>query len=213
MRGYSPTKNINYFDLGTHHHANELIWIDEEILSKVPNPKRIFAFEANAKSYKIALGNTQSIKALIFFNIALVNKIPESGKVRLYTSEIGIDDSIYRVSKNSFVDVPAKRLSDVIKNNDINLSESINVLRMNIEGCEFDVIQDLFENDLVKYFDGFYGMWDDVSKIDSKMDEKFRALLKEAKVHPFPFNGRDMKYDFRKNLIKKRLNNSIMGTK
>ncbi len=212
-RGYSPQKQINYFDLGTHKFANELNWIYEQVFSKLPNPKNIFAFEANPESYNIAVDNVRSIKQLKFFNIALVNNIPKSGHIRLYTHESGEGDSIYRINSNSFVDVPAKRLSDVIKDHNIQLSDSINIIRMNIEGCEFDVIEDLIENDLLKFIDGFYGMWDDVSKIDYEKDKRFRKLMKKVSLYPFPFNGRDMQYNSRKKLIEKSLNYSILGKK
>lgn len=47
-----------------------------------------------------------------------------------------------------------------------------------MEGAEADVMEDLIAYDLLKYFDGFYGMWDDVSKIDQEKDRVFRGLLK-----------------------------------
>lgn len=210
-RGYSSQKQINYFDFGTYLQAEELNWANQEVLSKLPNPKNIYAFEANPQSYRVAVNNVKSIAQLSFFNLALVNKVPESGLVRLYTSKKGLGDSIYRAEKGSFVEVPAVRLSDFIREHNIPIHNSINIIRMNIEGCEFDVMKDLAENDLVKYFDGFYGMWDDVGKIDYEKDKEFRKLLKRLNVHPFPFNGRDMKYDSRKNLIVKSLKKSILG--
>jgi len=209
--GYSPNKSINYFDLGTHKKAEELNWVVEEVLSKLPNPYKIFAFEANPDSYNIAINNCNQIDELKLYNLALVNKIPKSGQIKLFTCNNGLGDSIYRTELDSFMEVEAKRLSDVIKNENVKLDESINIIRMNIEGCEFDVIENLIDNDLIKYFDGFYGMWDDVSKIDIERDRRFRKVLKEANVYPFPFNGRDMKHKRRKSLINKSLRNSIMG--
>lgn len=84
---------------------------------------------------------------------------------------------------------------------------------MNIEGCELDVIEDLKQNNLLKFFDGFYGMWDDVSKIDYEKDKRLRKLMKEAHISPYPFNGRDMQYNSRLRLIKKSLKLSILGKK
>ena len=82
---------------------------------------------------------------------------------------------------------------------------------MNIEGSEYDVIENLIESDLIKYFDGFYGMWDDVFKLDKEKYRKFQQILKEIGVYPFPFNGRDM--DKRTSLINESLMNSILGQK
>jgi len=209
--GYTPEKPINYFDLGTHEEANELNWVAREILPEFPNPKNLFAFEANPESFDIAKQNTDDLSNLTFLNLALVKDIPENGMVRLFKLGDGLGDSIYRTDKSTYVDVPAKKLSDIIKENNIDLENSINVIRMNIEGCEYDVIEDLLENDLIKYFDGFYGMWDDVGKIDPDRDLEFRKLLKKVNVHPYPFNGRDMAIEARKQLIKKSLYLSIKG--
>ena len=68
-----------------------------------------------------------------------------------------------------------------------------------------------YEHDLIKYFDGFYGMWDDVGKINQDRDREFRTFLHKQNVHPFPFNGRDMNIESRKNLIKKSLHITITG--
>ena len=207
--GYSPNKNINYFDLGTHKRAAELNWVVKKVLSQLPNPYRVFGFEANPDSFNVAINNCNQIDNIKLYNLALVNKIPKSGLIKLFTKSGGLGDSIYRTANKSYTEVEAKKLSDVIKDENIKLDESINIIRMNIEGCEFDVIEDLIETDLIKYFDGFYGMWDDIFKLDKEKFRKFNEMLKEANVHPFPFNGRDMQHEERKTLINKSLRNSI----
>ena len=209
--GYAVDKTINYFDLGTHERANELNWVFKDILIKLPNPFNIYAFEANPSTYEIALTNTAEILSLKFFNLALVNKMPQTGYARLYKFGNGLGDSLYRPEYAEYVEVPARRFSELLKEEDIHLEDSINILRMNIEGCEMDVIQDLINNDLVKYFDGFYGMWDDLSKIDYAKDREFRKMLKKASIYPFPLNGRDMKFKIRKNVIQKSLEQTIFG--
>lgn len=210
-RGYSPHKQINYFDLGTHKFAKEVLWVAENIFPELPNPKNIFAFEANPESYEIAQSKLKSIKNLKLFNFALVKDVPASGHIRLYKEGNGLGDSIYRIQSKSFIDVPAKQLSRVIKEENIRLSEGINIIRMNIEGSEFEVIEDLKKNNLLEFIDGFYGMWDDLSKINYEQDKRFRKLLKLMKVSPFPFNGRDLRFSYRKNLIKKSILYSILG--
>jgi hypothetical protein len=62
---------------------------------------------------------------------------------------------------------------------------------MNIEGAEVDVISDLVESGLAKYIDGYFGMWDDMSKIDQTRDDEFRGFLTKNHIRPFTFNGRD----------------------
>jgi FkbM family methyltransferase len=208
--GYSPDKIVNYFDLGTHDDAFELRWVADEFLSTLPNPYKIYAFEANPNSFNKAVNNTTHIPNLKLYNVALVNGRAELGKIRLYTGGNGHADSLYR-AKNSYVDVSAKRISDFFREEKIELEKGINILRMNIEGAEYEVINDLIENDLVKYFDGFYGMWDDVSKINYEKSKEFRKILKAKKIYPYPFNGRDMNVKGRLQLIKQSLERSIYG--
>lgn len=205
-----PNKNINYFDLGAHKWAVELNWVVNKVLSQLPNPHKIFAFEANPKNFNHANDHCRQIDNLKFYNLALVSEVPESGLVKLYTSGEAGADSIYR-KKESFVEVEAKKLSDVIRDENVKLNEGINIIRMNIEGSEYDVIEDLIESDLIKHFDGFYGMWDDVFKIDKEKYKVFQKMLKKLNIYPFPFNGRDMHHKERKELIYKSLMNSIFG--
>lgn len=210
--GYMPNKNINYFDLGTHKWAVELNWVVNKVLSQLPNPHKIFAFEANPKIFNHANDHCRQIENLKFHNLALVSEVPESGHVKLYISDLVGGDSIYREEESeSYLEVKAKKLSDVIRDENVKLNEGINIIRMNIEGSEYDVIQDLIESDLIKYFDGFYGMWDDVFKIDEEKYKVFQKMLKKLNIYPFPFNGRDMHHKKRKELIYKSLMNSILG--
>ena len=207
--GYTPNKNINYFDLGTYTQANELKWVVNNILSKLENPYKVFAFEANPASFNLAKNEIDQINNLEFHNVALVNKVPESKFIKLYCNN-NPGDSIYRKAK-SYINVQAKKLSDIIREQGVKLEDSINIIRMNIEGSEYDVIEDLIVSDLIKYFDGFYGMWDDVFKIDKVKYKKFQRILKDVDVYPFPFNGRDMNKEHRTKLIYKSLMNSING--
>ena len=72
---------------------------------------------------------------------------------------------------------------------------------MNIEGAEYDVIKDLVHSGLSERMDGFFGMWDDLSKIDIERDDDFRAFLLRNRIQTFPFNGRDLEHAFRKKCI------------
>ena len=38
---------------------------------------------------------------------------------------------------------------------------------------------DLVNSGLAGYIDGYYGMWDDISKIDKQRDDAFRAFLQK----------------------------------
>ncbi len=68
------------------------------------------------------------------------------------------------------IEVPALRLSRFISQNEAISPDAIVTLRMNIEGAETFVIEDLRDAGLIGRIDGFYGMWDDLYKIDPALD-------------------------------------------
>jgi len=202
---------LNYFDLGTHRNARELIFFVNDVLQHFNCDCNIYAFEACRSFFEEAKEKTIEIKNIRFFNLALCNDFPDSGKIRLYYfGENGLGNSIYRFNDHTFEDVDAKKISDVIRENNISLENSVNILRMNIEGAEFDVITDLINSDLIKYFHGLYGMWDDIWKIDPQKDIEFRKMLDKAKIRTFPFNGRDMDRIIRLKMIKENMTKMII---
>src|SRR5438034_4671037 len=93
---------------------------------------------------------------------------------------------------------------------DISLEDRICLLRMNIEGAEFDVLQDLVESGLATNVDGYYGMWVDVSKINVKRDAEFREFLSTNGISSMTFNGRDVRWRFRMKCIEYDMNTSVM---
>jgi hypothetical protein len=68
---------------------------------------------------------------------------------------------------------------------------------MNIEGAEELVIADLAVAGLLQRISGFYGMWDDLSKIDEHRSRRFRERLGELNIEPITFNGRDLRHRIR----------------
>ncbi len=102
------------------------------------------------------------------------------------------------------------RLSDWLREKNISLEDRICLLRMNIEGAEFDVLQDLVESGLATNVDGYYGMWDDVSKINVKRDVEFREFLSRNGIRSMTFNGRDVRWRFRMKCIEYDMNTSVM---
>ena len=57
--------------------------------------------------------------------------------------------------------------------------------------------------------DGYYGMWDDLSKIDPERDAGFRRLLRRAGIHPIAFNDRDLAHPIRVWAIRYDLTTSL----
>jgi len=202
---------LNYFDLGTHRQANELVFFIEHILPQFNCSCNIYAFEAWKEFYEEAKEKTKKYKNVRIFNLALSDAIPSSGLVRLYYfGQDGLGNSVYRERNQIYEDVQACRLSDFIQEHKISLEGAVNILRMNIEGSEFDVISDLVKSGLRKYFDGFYGMWDDVWKIDPTKDVLFITMMKKARIRTVPFNGRDLGYPSRLKMIKENMTKLIV---
>ena len=189
---------ILYFDLGTHARARELAWMVRHTLPMFAHNFKGYGFEASAELADTARARFDGRHHVTIIHAALCNEPPEDGKVKLYKDgSDGLENSLYRRGFGEYEVVEAMRFSDWFKAQGFDVSKSICLLRMNIEGAELDVIADLLKSGLDHCIDGYFGMWDDLSKIDVHRSEAFRALLKERGIWPFTFNGRDFKVPLR----------------
>ncbi|HAC62796.1 MAG TPA: hypothetical protein DCF68_04495 [Cyanothece sp. UBA12306] len=193
-----------YFDLGTHKNADELYWMAHKILPSLGYQYQAYGFEAFPKFFEEAQKRFGEIGNVTFINKALCLSPPPNGKLKFYISPVGdgVGNSIYKDQFQNYEEVDAVKFSDWLRKEGINLEDSICLLRMNIEGAEFDVISDLIESELTQYIDGYFGSWDDVSKIDLQKDELFRSLLKANHIDKIPFHVGDIVSPFRCNAIK-----------
>ena len=71
------------------------------------------------------------------------------------------------------------------------------------------MIADLVDGGLASCIDGYFGMWDDLSKIDKRRDNEFRAFLAKHHISPFTFNGRDLEFHFRVRCIEYEIETSV----
>jgi FkbM family methyltransferase len=195
-------QQLIYFDMGTHKEGAELKLMADDILPNITDNFIAYGFEASQQSYNEVCKVFADDNKVNVIHKALCSTPPANGKIRLYHSGKGLGDSLYRVSESgSFEEVDAVRFSDWLNENGISLKNMICIIRMNIEGAEYDVLQDLIESGNSHYVDGFYGMWDDLSKISKQRDDDFRLFLAENHIHPFTFNGRDLISSWRKKCI------------
>jgi FkbM family methyltransferase len=182
---------VYYFDMGTHRQAGELTFANR-VLSARCRRFAAFGFEANRAAWESAARKLAGEEHVTLIHSAVSFEVPESGKLRLYHgADGGLGDSLYRPS-DSYEEAPVVRFSAWLRANGIDPARSVCLLRMNIEGAEDDVIRDLVEAGLAGSIAGYFGMWDDVSKIDVRRDREFRALLARHGIRPFTFNGRDL---------------------
>ena len=105
----------------------------------------------------------------------------------------------------------ADRLSDWLRERNIALEDRICLLRMNIEGAEYDVLQDLVASGLAPHIDGYYGLWDDISKTAIPRDREFRTFLSRHHIRSFTFNGRDVRWGVRRKCIAYDLHTSVLA--
>lgn len=201
---------VVYLDLGTHREGAELRWMAEDVLPRCVDSFAAYGFEASERSFAAASEALSRIDEVEVVRVALVHEVPEGGTVRLHTSQKGLKDSIHRPAE-SFEDVTAQRLSDWLSERGIDLGRSVCLLRMNIEGAEFDVLEDLVERNLAGHIDGFYGMWDDLYKFDRPRDRQFRSFLVRHGISSLAFNGRDMRWCMRLRCIRYDVHTSLMA--
>lgn len=182
-------KHINYFDLGTWKRADELHYMVDIILPQFKNiTYTAYGIEAHpdyANAIKNKYRNNPNVK---IFNKAISNNISTS---KLFLSDIndGLGNSIFKtknnVDINSYVEVETTTFSNWLNENKIDLSNSINILKINIEGAELFLWEDFKENDLRKHFHILCGHpAHDIYKISELSNEiqKYLSLLKELNV-------------------------------
>ncbi|MDJ0799802.1 MAG: FkbM family methyltransferase [Calothrix sp. MO_167.B12] len=202
--------SILYLDVGTHKEGSELLLVVDEILPPICNNFEAYGFEANQESFEQIAKKFADRENVQLIHKALVHNLPSNGKIKLYKDMgSGLADSIYRHT-TQYEEVECMRLSDFLIESRLIKDNRIVLLRMNIEGAEYDVIQDLVENKLNNCIDGYFGMWDDVSKIDIGRDAEFRTFLAKHQINSFTFNGRDLYWSFRRKCIVYHMHTRIM---
>ncbi len=186
-----PGSEVLIFDVGQHVDPRQIVAVRQWFGARVP--LRIYGFEAHPDYYQAARRRLECFPEVRLENLALVGPDFEGDEVRLYLAGgRGVGDSIYARRSEDFISVPALRLSHYIVREGIDLTSRIAILRMNIEGAEFGVLQDLAEAGLLDQIDGFFGSWDDMYKTDPVADEAFRAFLRKHRIRSIPFNDRDL---------------------
>jgi FkbM family methyltransferase len=194
--------SILYLDLGTHKEAKELALMVTETLPRISDTFDAYGFEASEECFLQAQPRFAGRENVHLIRGALCHLPPPNGKLNLYKEPgDGLENSIYRSHYAVYEEVNAIRLSDWLREHNLDPRNIVCLLRMNIEGSEFDVIKDLVESGLAECIDGYFGMWDDLSKIDRQRDAEFRAYLAQHDISPFTFNGRDLESPLRMRAI------------
>lgn len=158
---------INYFDLGLHKEATEIdMFIN--ICKKNQLEYRIYGFEAHPEYSKLLLDKYQNDSNVLILNKAISNK---NGSVKLYISEPsgGEGNSIFSTKNNVHINkhftVDGILFSDWIAKNVPNYKIENNIIRFNIEGAEWYLMDDLDKSNIFLYFKLFLGATSDMYKV------------------------------------------------
>jgi FkbM family methyltransferase len=189
-----PERKIVYIDAGTHRTGAQIAAMLEWFA--LTASLRIYGIEAHPRSVRQCRHRFAGEKRVKMLNYALVGPQHEGETATLYLAgDRDVDSSLFPApatdTPQETLEVPAIRLSKLILDNEIAMPGDIVLLRMDIEGAEKQVIEDLVEAGMVDLFDGFYGMWNDLHRIDPALDAEFRALLEREKIESFTFNDSD----------------------
>ena len=208
--GASARPKVLYLDCGVHKEGLQIRWMHEWFATRYD--LEILGFEAGSEHIADARSELADVEGVQLDHVALVGPDHVGDEVELYLSggqSRGKGDSLFSSRGQRSETVPARRLSQVLADRGC-LSHTMPViLRMNIEGAEQFVIQDLLDAGLTTSVDGYYGMWDDVSKIDPKADKRFRRLLRANGITNVTFNDRDLPYRLRRFAIRTDMETSI----
>lgn len=185
--------NINYFDLGLWKTSLEIDLMLDRVLPKFNNIDcNIYGFEAHpgyCESLKRKYIGRNNVNII---NLAISDK---KGIAKLYlaTNE-GLGNSIFstknNVVQNNSLEVKCDLFSNWLNENNIDLDNSINILKINIEGAELFLFEDIKNNNLRDKFDIVCGhnMCDilKVKELTEKV-EYYNSLVKELDINPVYF--------------------------
>ena len=178
-----------YVDVGLHREAKQIRKISDWFGND--NDVTILGFEASSEHYLHAREAVKDCSSRIqLFNVALVGPDCLDKQVKLHKSEgLGFGDSLFSERGDQFEIVEAKRLSEFIDRREFRNVPII--LRMNCEGAEYQILEDLRESGTLDRILGFFGKWDDLSKINLHLDKRFRIFLRKNRIKRVVFCDRD----------------------
>jgi len=200
---------VIYIDIGMHKQARQLCYVKAEFGDRLD--LRTIGFEAHPTYFREAVAAVRPGSKDTLVNAAVVGP-GQGASVRLnLDGREGLGDSIVRAGIGQGIDVPAVRLSDIIRSRGIDRSEDVVLLRMNIEGAELYVLEDLEQAGLLGRIDGYYGYWDDPAKIGGDVAQRFEAVMARTGIARFPFNDRDFRNALRLAAVKYDLTTTIIA--
>jgi FkbM family methyltransferase len=177
---------IRYFDLGLHKGIE--LYDMQKFLPTVTDDYEIYGFEA-APSHYNSYCKKFSNKNTKIYNVAVTDKHNSTTKLYFAPNQVGhtIHSTKNNVIDNKFWSVPTIKFSEWLKDNNINLKDSFNIVKINIEGAEWEFFNDIVDSNVNKNIHIYCGAEHDVQKIKKFVDEgiveKYYKLLKDNDIN------------------------------
>lgn len=180
---------VNYFDLGLFNGLEIKMMID--ILAELGiTDYRAYGFEAHPTYSKECEARYRGNNRVKIDNVAIGSK---RGASKLYLSSNSEGHSIYATKNNIIAgrEVATNTIifSEWLENNVPDFRDSFNILKVNIEGAEWDLLKDFDSKDLFKYFGVFCGSWGDVTKIKEleSIIPEYNEILERNNIQTYRF--------------------------
>jgi FkbM family methyltransferase len=180
---------IYYYDFGLWK-GTEIHWMVNEVFPALNiTDYKIYGFEA-CKSYADSLKNKYKDN----YRVEIINKaiVDSPRTVRLYHAANNVGHSVFSTKRNvskNYEEVEGIVFSEWINKNVKAHKVSFNILKVNIEGAEWFLFNDLVKSGVHKHIDVYCGQGHDVEKV-SELEDKVSAyynLLKENDINLYRF--------------------------
>jgi len=178
---------LNYIDLGAHRGQEIDLLLEQYQENKDAYDLYIYAVEANKELYDILCTRYREDDDIYVFNLAITNTI---GPVNFYVTKNSnyksylLGSSIFSTKNDVYSTKPktinGTTLNQFIIDNIPDFDTSINVLKLNIEGAELYVYEDLIKHKLLSKFKLICGHpyhdIEKVSELDPLKDHYYKLM-------------------------------------
>lgn len=180
---------VYYYDFGLWK-GTEIHWMVNNVFPALNiTDYKIYGFEA-CKDYADALKNKYKDND----RVEIINKavVDTPRMVRLYHAPNHVGHSVFSTKRNvskNYEEVEGIVFSEWIKENVKAYKIAFNILKVNIEGSEWYLFNDLVNSGVHKHIDVYCGQGHDVEKV-SELEDKVDAyytLLKENDINLYRF--------------------------
>lgn len=171
-----PVCDLNYFDLGMHEGQEIALFLEAIKDLSFLRSVNVYGIEASPQTFAKAVSkfHDEGRVRFHFFNFAVGSS---EGVADLYLHPSSLGHSLYadkRGVTEAKIKVLTMRFSVFLKQIE-GLPGAVNILKANIEGAEWDLLQDLAEHKLLSLFNLYLssseGQFSDIGKIPSLVNQ------------------------------------------